>query len=292
MDYNIGRYAVTIVAVGLCAAALVLAATVILSPRVSGCPRHAVAGELTWRAVPVSAGTTAGVERVLVQIGDPVRTGDLLIRLDAESTGTALDNARGRLEAAKAELDAAEMSLESAIDQLEYARGRHIWTRSMYERGAVARMELVRTEGEREFAERLEERARVESEAAKREYDEARDTLALMEGRFDAAIVTAPADGFVSSLYAWEGGSFLRGEEMMTIVVAGEIYVRVSDMPDAHVELGMDVWIVALTPLPQVFTGYAAAYDAEGRVLFRLRLDGKESYRGLFVMGERILIAY
>ena len=289
MDYNTVRYSVT---AGLFAAVLVFTATVILVTSWIEYPRHVVTGWLTWRTVSVSAGTTGDVERLFVQIGDPVDTGDPLIRLDAEASDAALNHARERLETAAEELDVAETSLESAIDQLEYARGRHIWTRSMYERGAVARMELVRTEGEREFAERLEDRARAEYEAAKREYDEATDNLVLMESRFDAAFVTAPADGFVATLSAWEGGLFLRGEEMMTIAVAGEIYARANLLPEREVDSGTDVWIVALTPLPQVFTGYAARYDPEGAVSFRLRLDGKESYRGLFVMGESVLIVY
>ena len=292
MDYNTGRNSGAAAVFVLCAAVLVCTATGIFSLLLIEYPRHLVAGELTWRGVAVSAGTTGNVDRLFVRIGDPVGAGDPLLRLDAESADAALDAARERLEAAKEDLNAAETLLESAIDQLEYARGRHIWTRSMYERGAVARMELVRTEGEREFAERLEERARTEYEAAKREYDEATDTLAVTEGRFDAAFVTAPVDGFVASLHAWEGGSFLRGEEMMTIAVAGDVYARASLSPDAGIDLGTDAWIVALTPLPRFYTGYAAGYDPEGAVRFRLRLDGEESHRGLFVMGERVLIAY
>ena len=271
MDYNTGRYVVMVAAVliGLCGAVLVCTATGFFPPPEIDCPRHIVTGLLTWRSVAVSAGTTGDVDRLFVQIGDPVDTGDPLIRLDTENADAALDDARERLEGAEVELIVAEESLESAMDQLEYARGRYFWTRSMYERGAVARMELVRTEDEREFAQRLEERARAEYEAAKREYDEATDTLALMEGRFDAAFVTAPVDGFVATLPAWEGGSFLRGEEMMTIAVAGEIYARASLLPDAGVDSGKDVWIVAMTPLPRVFTGYAAGYDPDGAVFFR-----------------------
>jgi len=292
MDYNTGRYSMAAAIAGFFAAGLVFVSTAVFSPFSIDYPRHVVSGELVWEHVAVTAGTTGDVDRVFVRIGDPVRTGDALIRLDAGPSSVSLDDARTRLVTAAEGLGEAKESLEEADDQLDYARGRYNWTRSMYERGAVARMELVRTEGEREFAERLHERALAEYEAAKHEYDEATDSLALMELRFDAAFVTAPADGFVATLSAWEGGSFLRGEEMMTIAVAGEIFVRAFPPPEADVGLGTDVWIVAMTPLPHVYSGYAAGCDPDGAVRFRLRLKATESYRGLFVMAQSVLVVY
>ena len=80
-------------------------------------PTIEVVGEVrAFDTVPVPAEVAGTIDRMLVEVGDRVRSGEPLVRIDAETYQLHVERAEAELEAARAELELADKELERKRD--------------------------------------------------------------------------------------------------------------------------------------------------------------------------------
>ncbi|HEX7283847.1 MAG TPA: biotin/lipoyl-binding protein, partial [Vicinamibacterales bacterium] len=95
-----------------------------------------ISGTLTPRSrVAVKPKLPGTIERILVDIGDPVREGQTIATLDRREIDAQADAAVAAVAVAKAALDTAEASLANAV--LEHDRAKNL-----FEKGALPRQRL------------------------------------------------------------------------------------------------------------------------------------------------------
>lgn len=164
-------------------------------------------GEVTPVRRAVVAGEVEGrVAEVLVDEGDTVRAGDVLVRLD--STITELDLAASR--AQRAEAQTRLVRFESEVRRISELR----------ERGAISEREYEQAIADRDA--QAQAVTRIESEAAR------------LEELIARAEITAPFAGQISQVHAELGEWSARGGDIVTLVDLSEVEVTVNS-PERYV---------------------------------------------------------
>jgi HlyD family secretion protein len=165
----------------------------------------AISGSLQPQSrVAVGTKLPGRLERVLVNIGDRVRAGQVVATLDAREIKAQADAARAAVNVAKASLDAADAALSNAA--LEHERAGNL-----FERGALPRQRLDAAETAHRSATAQRDLARAglaQAEAAGRRAAEVlRDTTlrspidgVIVERNYDAGNLVNPGDKPVVSV--------------------------------------------------------------------------------------------
>jgi RND family efflux transporter MFP subunit len=158
-----------------------------------------VSGTLTPQTrVGIASKLPGRLDRVLVNIGDRVRAGQVVASLDHRELDAQADAAAAAVSVAKAGLESAEASLSNAA--LEHDRARNL-----FERGAIPRQRLDAAETARRAASAQRDLARAhlaQAEAALRHAREVvRDATlyspipgAVVERNYDAGNLVSPGD--------------------------------------------------------------------------------------------------
>ena len=163
------------------------------------------------------------VREVTVREGDVVRSGQLLVRLDAAEPAAGLAQAEAALAQAsaraRAAVEQAELNVRQATDDLER-------TRSLHDAGAVSARDL-------EVAERTAAAARTELDAvqarsrasgasgALAEVERARAAVEGARARIAETRITAPADATVLMRAAEPGDAVTPGRVLLELALAG-----------------------------------------------------------------------
>lgn len=143
-----------------------------------------------------------------VDLGQTVRKGDVLLRLDARDYELAVTAARSAQASAKAALEVA---------QNEYRR-----FTSLKEKGLVSEADV--------------ERRRVELNAAQAQLASADSNAALASNRVEDTLLRADSDGVVTALQADVGTVLAAGQPVLTLAQAGEREIEVA-FPEDRIAL-------------------------------------------------------
>lgn len=142
------------------------------------------------QSATLNAEVAGSVLEVSFEEGEPVKKGDVLVRLDPA--------------AAPAELSSARAAVETARQDLEVARADERRSRELFEAGAVARQNYERSVAARQQAEARLEQARAGASGAREQVGRSR--------------VVAPFDGFVSEKLVRAGDHVQPGAPLLTVV--------------------------------------------------------------------------
>lgn len=161
----------------------------------------------------------------VVDVGDLVREGDTLARLDPEDL--------------EADLRAAEAGIIVAEAQLRSGRAARDRAEALAARGADSETRLE--DAERALA------------AAEAQMEQAEATLAQARDRLEDATLTAPRDGVVTAVHAEPGATLSAGEPVLRLAATDrlEIEIDVAERDLARMSLGT-AFDVALIALPDV----------------------------------------
>lgn len=200
----------------------------------------------------VAAPLTGYLQRVELEPGDPVTSGDVVFRLEAtpapaldararEQAREAISAARARVEAAEAELDSRR--IQHQLTQLEYQRNRQL-----FEARLISAEQMDRVTAQRDAGRTAERSARHAVDVARFELESARAVLEVADGErapgdqptFDAH---APVSGTVTQRHRYSEGPVSAGEGILEIGDLGDLEVRVDllSMDAVRVRPGMRV---------------------------------------------------
>ena len=162
---------------------------------------------------------------VLVNVGDTVKKGQELARLNAATVETDLD-------AANAQLAEAEAALAQAVATLDRAK-------RLAPSGGVSQQELTLYETQKHTAE-----ARVSA---------ARAQVKRQQLRLDYATLVAPDDGVISASSASEGAIVSAGSELFRLIRQGRLEWRAEVKGETLLKLSPGQEVTVLSPLgPEV----------------------------------------
>jgi HlyD family secretion protein len=172
--------------------------------------------------VKISADIPGKVVRLLVQEGDPVRRGELMLQLDDTQYRADLDQARAALASAQARVREAEKALK--VSDNNFAR-----QRDLYQRGLLS-------DADWDQAQSLNETARTAAAAAAEEVARARASVTSAQDRVNKCRFEAPFNGIVSELNVEQGEIVITG----TMNNPGTQILTVSDLSTMLVRADVD----------------------------------------------------
>jgi RND family efflux transporter MFP subunit len=165
-------------------------------------------------SVEMSSKFESRLERLEVNVGDTVRTGEVLARLDVRPLAQELAAARAALQGSRAEEQAAGLALAEAREK----KSRHFTPRSL-ELGVYSKEELATLRYQESTAlSRLEAaRARTREQAAR---------VKDLEQNVEEAVLVAPFDGVVATRPVSPGARVAAGQPLLRLLGTGGWKVR------------------------------------------------------------------
>jgi HlyD family secretion protein len=174
----------------------------------------AASGEvLPARRVTVRAEMGGTVEKVVKRAGDRIAAGELVVAFGSAE----LD---GRVAQARANLDAALVTVQIARTRYDAVSRAHERTKKLAARGALAPMDLEKSETERLAAEQAVAQARAAEK-------QARAALELARVALERTHVTAPFAGVLQDVFAEVGVQATPGAPLFDLIDDASVHVRV-----------------------------------------------------------------
>jgi HlyD family secretion protein len=160
---------------------------------------------------------TAQVIEVMVQAGDPVKKGDLLIRLEDDRLQARLSQARQQLESAMARRDGANQGINAAKADFDQAESAYRRVKTFYEAEAATKQEFEEVRSRFLQARAALERSREALSGAESGMRLAEEVV--REARISTADteITAPADGTVLERLVDPGDMAMPGKPVLNL---------------------------------------------------------------------------
>lgn len=212
-------------------------------------------------SVEISARVSATIVALPFDVGDEVRKGDVVVRLDAEDLQARLDAAQARLRAEQARMAGAQAELRLA--ELDLGR-----RRELYDSKDIPKAELDATEAQYN-------RALSNLKAAEANIESARANVVEAQRDLDNAVIASPIDGVITAMNMEVGETVLG-----TFNNAGSVIMVVADLSRMLMRARVDETNIAPVQAGQKAKVYVLSYpDAhfEGEVQ-RVHLT-REIYR-------------
>ena len=194
------------------------------------------------RKVDISSDISAKVAELLVDEGEDVEEGQVLLRLDPTRYQAALNRSEANLSQVRAQVAQSEANLLRARRQAE--RMRSIWASDSL---LVSRQEVENAETDLEIQESMLEASTFGVSQAQAAVEEARDQLSK-------TVIVAPMSGRVTRLNVEEGETVIVG----TMNNPGSLVLTVSDLSVMEVVLEVDE-----TDVPEIMLGDEATVELD-----------------------------
>ena len=212
-----------------------------------------ITGNLTPQArVGVMAKLPGTLSRVMVQLGDRVRAGQVVARLDRREIDAQVDAALAAVNVAKAGVESAEAALANAV--LEHERAQNL-----FERGAVARQRL-------DSAQTARRSATAQRDLASASLTQAEAALRRAREVQRDATLTSPVEGVVVERN-YDAGSLVGPGDDPVVVVADlrvmKLEAGVSELEAGRLRVGMTARVAVQARPGEVFDGELAAIAPE-----------------------------
>lgn len=194
------------------------------------------------KKVEISAQVSARIVGLPFDEGDVVKTGDVVVRLDAEGLTARLEAAKARRMAQEARFRGAKADLAVALSDF----GRK---RELHDSGDISDAILEQAENRYNQAVATVEMATADVEIARAQIIEAERDLAN-------AVISSPIDGVITTLNAEVGELVMIG----TLNNPGSIILEIADLTDMLLKARVDESNVAQVHAGQEATVYINAY--------------------------------
>jgi HlyD family secretion protein len=191
--------------------AIACSATVLLS----GCHRQsdAVSGTIEVDEVHVASRSPGRVEKIFAWEGDVLKTGDVIVQLEASEM-------QARRSLAAAQINTAEHDVESQAAQLEFLKADAKRQEDLLKRNTVSPSEAERAVS----AAKAQEKSLA---AATARVEQAKAQLADMDAQIQEMKIVAPTDSILEVLSVKVGDVLPANREVATLILPQHLWVRV-----------------------------------------------------------------
>jgi HlyD family secretion protein len=184
-------------------------------------------GRIEAKLADVSAKEPLRVKEILVNEGDLVKPGQVLVRLDTSTLEAQLAEARANVAAAQQRLAVARAGITKAKSQIQLAKIEAERSRKLAEEkaGSEREYDVRRTAVETTSATLAEAEAQLET--AKREVEVAEANTVTVQTRIDDATLVSPVLGRVLYRLAEPGEVLGAGGKALTLVNLEDVYMEI-----------------------------------------------------------------
>jgi HlyD family secretion protein len=218
-------------------------------------------GRLEGKLVDVAAKLPLRVKDVLVDEGDLVKPGQILVHLDTVTLESELAEANAEIAVAQEKLAVAKASIVKQNSEIKLAKVEAARSTNLVAEGAGSQRELdVRTTTvETTKASLSESQAMLES--AKRAVEVAQESAATIQTRIDDATLKSPVTGRVLYRLAEPGEVVASGGKVLTLVNLEDIYMEIflPSQQAASIKMGAE---------GRITVDYDPVHAVAGRVSF------------------------
>jgi RND family efflux transporter MFP subunit len=181
----------------------------------SGCHRqnNAVSGTIEVDEVHVASRSPGRVEKIFAWEGDTLKTGDVIVQLEASEM-------QARRELAAAQINTAQHDVEAQSAQLEFLKAEAQRQQDLLKRNAVAASDTERAVSAAKAQEKNIAAARARVEQAKAQ-------LADMDAQIQEMKIVAPTESILEVLSVKVGDVLPANREVATLILPQRLWVRV-----------------------------------------------------------------
>ena len=236
-----------------------------------------ISGTLAPRSrVAVKPKLPGTIERMLVDIGDPVAIGQTIATIDRREIDAQVDASVAAVAVAKAALETAEAGLASAV--LEHDRAKNL-----FEKGALPRQRL-------DAAETAHRAGVAQRDLATANLAQANAALRRAREVQSNSTVTSPVNGFVVERN-YDAGSTPGDKPIVVVADLREMKLEagVGEMEAGRLRVGMKATVAVQAKPGQTFTGQLAAIAPEVdernrhfKIDLRVPNDGRTLLSGMY----------
>ncbi len=218
--------------------------------------------------IKIGSRATGRVMEMHVKVGDRVRAGDMIARIDDEEILQVLEQKKAELEAARERLRQVRLTypkrIEEARSDHEYARITHERAEELIRNDYTTRdaVDQARNQFEATAArlKALEEEYRTELRIAEANLKDKEEQVAQQETRLSYTRLLSPMDGIVSEVTITEGETVVTGLQVANLVTILdptllEMWIYVDESDIGRVRVGQAVEFTVDTYLDRTFTG-------------------------------------
>jgi HlyD family secretion protein len=184
-------------------------------------------GRLEAKLVDVSAKEPLRVKEVLVNEGDDVKPGQLLVQLDTVTLQAELAEAKASVAAAQEHLAVARASIVKQQHQVSLAETEAARSKNLVQQRAGSQRELDVRNTTTETAKATQSEAEAMLQTAKQQVEVARATVATIQTRIEDATLESPVTGRVLYRLAEPGEVLAPGGKAITLVNLEDIYMEI-----------------------------------------------------------------
>ena len=226
--------------------------------------------------VAVSATITARVVELLVDQGDQVKAGQLLVRLEEDAFRQQEALAQAGLERVTASLDVEEATLRKAKANLALASKNAERYRALVAKDLVSKLEAEQYENSHAVAKEELARSQAALDAAHNEQTASRAGLGLARSRLADTLIHAPQTGVIISRELELGATVTPGLPLFTLADPSTVWVKanVDEAQLANVVVGKKTLITLRSAPNRPFAGQVARLGRQSdRVTEELEVD-------------------
>jgi membrane fusion protein (multidrug efflux system) len=166
------------------------------------------------------------VTSVEVEVGQRARAGQVLARLEDRQLRANVMRAESHLNEARARANSADARISAAQSQYNEASARHQQQSALATSGAISQNDLLAAQTRLSTARAHESSAVADRQASGAELAAAEGELRLARAELDAAVVRAPADGWVVRRVAEPGTTVMLGQPIVDLWIGDQVWVE------------------------------------------------------------------
>ena len=212
----------------------------------------------------ITAQSGGKILAIMVDEGDWVKKGDLLIKMDGVDLSAQLDGAKASQEKAKYDIIASKNELKNQISQKELLQKTYNRYEKLNQQGYAAQSEYDKAQSDLQGSETQIAATRSRINAAKAESRRAQKNIEALQIRIQRLEVYAPVDGYVISKDAEIAQNVLPTMGILKIVDPKTLWVvtKIDERICAEVHKGQDAEIRLHSQPNKVFAGYVKRIHA------------------------------
>jgi len=184
-------------------------------------------GRLEAEQVQVATKTAGRVAEVLVEEGQLVHEGDVLVRMDSQQLLAREREAQAQIKAAELAFEEADAGIEQRQALLTLATRELERTKSMIAKKVASQESLDQAQTQYDSAKAALRLSKATAERAKASIDAAEASLAELMTLLEDTEIRAPRDGRVQYLLAQAGEVLSAGGRVVTILDISDVYMTV-----------------------------------------------------------------
>jgi HlyD family secretion protein len=215
--------------------------------------------------VTVSPKISGRIEEILVDQGDHVSEGDVLVRLDDDELAQQVEIAQATLGASQAAVERLRTDRERAVAVATKARREHTRIEQLIAQNVISESEL--DEAVESLAIAVAGMARAEAAIVEggKEVIAAEKTLDYQRARLADTEITAPFDGLIVRRQRDPGDVVVTGSPILSLVSLEQLWISawIDETEMAHIEVGQPARVVFRSESERSFPGEVARLGKE-----------------------------